>query len=323
MARLHTLRGLLGLIDHRTDQELIDQYFITLNATYEHLARTRTEADQATSEALRSIDEMLRGERNWRHAYEVEQRLSALMSGEWLEMELGRRLLEVRQHLPVENHQFYQQGLESYGEEGKRAMLARIVNDLQWHYEVVQAHNLFGGLCRIRTGLVFALSFVLFFLPFIMPSIATSLNVHVGTKSYYVLTALSAGWMGAAFSMLLRLRSTLDKSDIEELKVISRYSYILTRVIVGMGASLIFYYFMEAGLLGGTFLPSFPAITYPGLTEVVCSEESIKSVKLMQMDEKSLALLIIWSFIAGFSEQMVPNVLKSTEQQRGNGRTAR
>ena len=33
------------------------------------------------------------------------------------------------------------------------------------------------------------------------------------------------------------------------------------------------------------------------------------------LDEKNLAILVVWMFLAGFSEKLVPNLLKRTEQR--------
>jgi len=36
---------------------------------------------------------------------------------------------------------------------------------------------------------------------------------------------------------------------------------------------------------------------------------------LAHKDDKNLALLIIWCFISGFSEKLVPSILSKTEEQ--------
>ena len=65
-----------------------------------------------------------------------------------------------------------------------------------------------------------------------------------------------------------------------------------------MISSLILFYAFQSDILTGTFFPVFdPQNPHHPL------------------DEKNTALLVIWSFISGFSEKLVPDLLIKTEQK--------
>lgn len=130
-----------------------------------------------------------------------------------------------------------------------------------------------------------------------MPKITLMVfNITPNSKGAYILTALSAGRMGAAFGMLLSLKGNLAQTALKDLKVIHKFGYIFSRIIVGMGAALILLYFLHANLIEGVFPPKFTEAT-------------------PMLDEKNLAILVVWMFLAGFSEKLVPNLLKRTEQR--------
>lgn len=198
-------------------------------------------------------------------------------------------------HIPVAK--------QSRKDEKKRTLLGRLVNDLQWRYELRQLRREYGSQTRIRTGLFSILSIIAFYLPYYL--------IHYFTndiKVYYVLTAITAGWMGASFSMVLSLKHIIQDGTLEDLQVVRRYPYILSRIIIGVGAGLLFFYFLQADILQGQIFPSF--------TEAVQTAD-YKGLKSMTMalNNKNLALLIIWCFLAGFSEKLVPSILSKTEAQ--------
>jgi len=74
-----------------------------------------------------------------------------------------------------------------------------------------------------------------------------------------------------------------------------------------MGGALIVYFFLHANVLSGSMLPNTSKI---GLDIVPYPRAN--GIELISPNS-DLALLIIWSFIAGFSERLVPGILAATE----------
>lgn len=113
---------------------------------------------------------------------------------------------------------------------------------------------------------------------------------------------MTAGLMGSAFSMLIGIKNRLSHATFDELKVQRCWGFIFTRAIIGLGSALILTYFIQAKLLEGTFFPEF-----------IFDDVG----KMQQLDLQNLSLLVVWSFIAGFSEKLVPNIISKAEQKVG------
>jgi hypothetical protein len=143
-------------------------------------------------------------------------------------------------------------------------------------------------------------------------------------------TALSAGLFGAFFSRLSALQSNANTLSLDALAEAQRPLYLLFRGIVGMSGALFVFFFLQSGLIEGNLFPKFKELGF----SVVNWPQSVQPnpenkggaqpqpttptvVGLpwrIVLPSESLALLIVWSFLAGFSERLVPNILSSTDK---------
>lgn len=283
-------------IKPKDQAELIDQFFATLRVAF---GKIKDDKKKAVPEIVKKIEALFEESRNsikasWKNAYEIEQMLVQFYDASTLDVELNRRLIEVEKKLDQAVYEHYRdEAGKAENGDYKQALLLRIINDLQWYYTTRAEKLEYASLTRYRTGLAFILSTITF-----LASFLSSLQPDSFISIY--ITIAAAGLWGASFSALTGLKKQLEQSSVEELKVTHRLGYILIRPIIGVGASLILSFFLQSGMLKGAL---FPEIEGP-ISEILKS------------DYKNFSLLIVWSFIAGFSEKFVTGLLVKTENEK-------
>ena len=120
-----------------------------------------------------------------------------------------------------------------------------------------------------------------------------------------LIVALASGFFGATFSMLLQTQRRAAATSLDDLSSASSWRTLMVRSSVGLGGAAILYFFFESGLLEGSLWPKLEALAYQPLgnggTRLVPNQD--------------LCLLVIWCFLGGFSETLVPNILTRTEEK--------
>ena len=271
------------------ERQLLEQFYTSLNAMYLKAKKGNINLEEF-SEVSSKIEKLLQSEeKSWRNAYQVEQLMPQIFDDETLEIELGRRLVDAKYVLNEDTVQFYTNAAQSGERAEKHALIDRLINDLQWRYQLRQLKRNYKRLIRIRTSTVFVLSVLVFFM-----ALALAKFDLIPTDIILYATAITSGWFGAAFSMLIGLRDRLAQSGLDELRVNYRYDFLASRVVIGIGAAFILYFFLRAELLTGS--------VFPDLNSSVLSP-------------KDASLFVIWTFIAGFSEKFVPNLLAKAEEK--------
>ncbi|WP_119421000.1 hypothetical protein [Desertibaculum subflavum] len=158
----------------RSSGVLLDQFYVTLRAVQRGIDRAALPPVQAGSAAGESIaairkdiDALLAQPQSWRSAYEIEQLQCQLMTGGQLDTELGRRLdeAEARKLASVPALKALlakpEEGTETEQAERKRAVLHRLVNDLQWFYTQRYQRRRTARVLNDRVSLVFLAAFAL------------------------------------------------------------------------------------------------------------------------------------------------------------------
>lgn len=274
---------------------LTDQFYITLQA---YITKIEGAGEHANAPALSRIKKILEKppeERRWSDAYDIEQQIVHLFDRATLDAEFGRRMVEADQALHRKISAWYRErAQESMNLEEKRAVLLRMVNDIQWRYTKDEASRGYIKQITKRTEFVFMLAVIVFAVA-VFVVIFGQQHKWVGHVQLFMPFAGICGVLGATFSMMISLRSRLASSSFDDLKLNSSWGLILARALVGFGAALILYFFMKSGLLRGDMFPS-----EKGLEPVIAAVD--------------LGKLVIWCFLAGFSEKLVPNLLSRTEQ---------
>jgi hypothetical protein len=384
--------------------ELTNQFYVTLRAYFARVKQHPVRNQVAFDRVTQLVD--AGAVQNWTNAYEIEQLLVHLFDDETVATELGIRVIEARSVLRPElgalyDAQFHElekaqagapaQPLTPSVEDRRRTLLGRLINDLQWRYIVNEATRRLSKSITRSTASLFVVALTLF-----LVAVATvyldNVAFTLGDLRLVWLAGL-AGAFGATFSMLATLRSRLDDSKLDDLKVLKVFAVLVSRALVGAGAACILFFFLMSGLLGGTAFPTLtepeqpgtaqpttsggaiappsssttpvtpleatapPPPTVGGATAVTgatapqtppttearppasgttpsppapaggantptggapTSERMPSGGALSLLSRRQLALLIVWCFIAGFSEQLIPGLLASTEARAGN-----
>lgn len=280
---------------------LTDQFYITLRAISNKSGQGPANSAPA---ALTRVNEILNKDRtewSWSDAYEAEQQLVHLFDDATVKTELARRVLEGRSAFQPAIADWYREEVAkaANGNE-QRTLLLRLVNDLQWRYTFNEAQRGYSKEITSRTGWMFILAILSF-----VGGVMWFYQLGAPPESqvnYLILLAALAGTWGATFSMLTGLKKRLEAASFDDLKLARSWSPLIARMLIGMGAALVLYFFFRSGLLKGEM---FPNILDFGQNWDL---------------KKESAVLIVWCFLAGFSEKFIPGLLAKTEGQAAEDR---
>jgi len=122
--------------------------------------------------------------------------------------------------------------------------------------------------------------------------------------------AFAAGLFGATFFMLVDLQRTIPVSSSLELRDMWTFKMIGLRCAVGIGAATILYFFFQTNLLGDGFWPKIASMGFDPVKHTV-DDGFFKDIEF-RLPDKNTSLLVVWSFLAGYSQTLVPNILTRT-----------
>jgi hypothetical protein len=143
--------------------------------------------------------------------------------------------------------------------------------------------------------------------------LVVSLAAEDSWVHFALYTSVTFGFLGALFSRLISLQKQWSAMALDELYNARTYHYIVLRASVGVVGAMVVYFFLQSGLVSGSVFPKFTQLTMNAISFSDAGADKWPA-KLI-LPSADLALLIMWSFIAGFSESLVPNVLSNAERQ--------
>jgi hypothetical protein len=206
-----------------------------------------------------------------------------------------------------------------------RLLLLDIVEEIQWHEQKRHLTRRKTREAATRLVACWAVTFVLFIAPYVMMVISFSRNPPPTSNPPPPLevwsamvpwTVLAAGLMGALFSRLIYLQSNWTALSLDQVEDAKLASSILLRGSVGMCAAVIVFLFLRSGIITSTFLPTFTEISLHQITGSLTDVEGEVDLNLPFLAPSlAFSLLIIWCFLAGFSERLVPDILAATEKK--------
>ena len=294
-------QGLFSTLFHtKHPNNLLQMYLDNLRVEYDCIIANGECLPQTIIEKIDSLFKA--SPSNWFNAYKIEQYLSHCCGEDMLDVDVKRELVAYRKHFSLDEFGHYQNEYEDIISNGKgavekRSLLIRLQSELHAFYMKRSECHEYGLLARVRVSFNFILALVLF----IFSLMYTFYYQHIPTSSEMIVLAFTTGYLGASFSILVGLKAQLAEASIEDLKIIHRQSFIVKRSFIGVGAAVTTYFLLQSGFLTNL------------LAESLLPELPINDQKPLIESYLNISKLIIWSFIAGFSEMFVPKLLGGVE----------
>jgi len=202
----------------------------------------------------------------------------------------------------------------------RRAILSATFDDLQWFYQkrnLVRAALSNSAINLVCFGLWTMLVTALPFFAFLYERQTNSAFFNKFIEqfpNYGLYTAMSFGLLGAFFSRLISLQFTRGLT-VEDAENLFSVASLTIRAAVGMCGAAIMYFLLNTKILG---------LIAPDLTKLSYSVEDVQTVLVaahVLIPSKDWCLLVVWSFLAGFSEQLVPDSLARAEAEASGKKT--
>lgn len=146
---------------------------------------------------------------------------------------------------------------------------------------------------------------------FILPLLVLALDRLLGvatkglpTPGVDIALVAALGVLGAYFSRILNYQSALRTLGFGDVVALYLPHMLMLRLMYGMLGALIFHVLIRSGVIGGTIFPSKDAVL------VVYGDPVTPFAPTGE-----LAKMMVWSFLAGFSERLVPDALSKAESR--------
>jgi len=303
---------------------------------------------------LRAAPPNLSGSRNaaaWNEAYRLERLLALIEPSETLLLDLDRRLNEaVANKLPsIERLRLdvaaaksgaYDSSkqppvLNPGGESQLRSAMINLLEEIHWNDQRKFYATPILKTAVHRIVILDLLAFVAVIIPYawiFFRLFQHRIDLSVFWAALPLYTVITAGAFGAYFSRLIAILQGGDNLSVRGLETMKMWSSLFLRGAVGICGAVVVFFFLRSGLVGGGLFPDFNLFGFdyggysgyaPHFTANQTTAEIIAGLKdpntLHTIEpSQSLALLTMWSFIAGFSERLVPTILSKTEDSFSN-----
>ena len=307
------LFGIFGKSSNQSNTDLFESYLVTAEAQWASVApQSKIDNPELTEQVeklivdCRTLDRDI--DRQWKKVSLLEQLVAVFLTASQLRSEGDRRLVKATsQGIPSAEalKDRWADLVEANQVEDMRSLYITLLDEMQWHYckRRMDRRARFRAVIPI---LIFGITlFIIAFIPLFSAIIAgvtgDMWSVHprlgLGSHMYGLYIAVSFGLLGAMFSRLSSLQSNFMNLDYDLVRNLFRSRVIGVRLIFGMIGSVIIYFAIFGHLLAGDIFPDTA-----NLKQEFRGGPTVDEAKL-----------VVWSFLGGFSERLVPDFLQRTE----------
>jgi hypothetical protein len=121
------------------------------------------------------------------------------------------------------------------------------------------------------------------------------------------------GMLGAYFSRVLSFNATLASLSFDDVMKGYVGRMLRIRLIYGMIGALVFYFLLRGGIVAGSVFPAFEVARGSG--NAMPPGTDPRTMLGLLAPDADFAKLLVWSFIAGFSERLVGDAISRAESQ--------
>jgi hypothetical protein len=254
--------------------------------------------------------------RNWEIPNEIEILLVQLKTGADLDVALDSALLTAEK-IAVPSFAILKQRLASAADDpAKQALLAKLLRDTHNRYAARRSERAERAVVAKRmTVLGFGLTGVIVGVFLILGTgwfaVVVDKMPFTDLVKFNLIVTTFFGFLGAYLSRLIAFQNTAVTLSVDDLENGYSWHFLMVRLLVGGLSSVILYFVISGHLIGGELFPA----PDDGASGGFGSLWTVHNGAGMPYEGPSanFAKLIVWCFIAGFSERFLPDSLSALE----------
>ncbi|MEH7879396.1 hypothetical protein V7799_18080 [Rhizobium laguerreae] len=254
---------------------------------------------EAPTQIAAAIEILRRPDPSWAEVFEAEQILIHALPDPTVSAEFVRRLSEA-ETLKLPSAENFKNAVNNSTQD-KRKLLSALVGDINRSFvkrRVDRFERYDAGTRLLVISLVVLATLLVPVLLYRLFHVQSGYGPLLSSKIFSWLYApIAFGSAGALFSRLIAFQNSSELLDYEALKGAYLVRWIMLRIVVGIFGALIIQILLRGQFING---PLFPSLDNPSDIDVM--------------------KLLVWSFVGGFSERLVPRTLEGIDINPDKGR---